>query len=500
MPTKSTDHTNKFSVLKEKLCVIIPTYNNAKTLGDVIVRVYKFCENIIVVNDGSTDNTLQVIRQTSLPIELVSYLQNQGKGYALVEGFKKALSLGWKYAITIDSDGQHYPEDIPLLIEAEYRNPNSIIIGSRNLTGKDMSKGSSFANKFSNFWFFIQTSIRLSDTQTGFRLYPLEKLKYLNMITSRYESELELLVFASWNGVKLAEVSINVYYPPQEERISHFRPYYDFARISVLNTLLCVGAILYCYPRKILLFLRSILYTLFSLIFFLIGAFILTCFAVIFLMLTRATAKKKEIYHKILHRMANFVIRHIPGTEFSMSGQFKENFKKPAVIISNHQSHLDLMCAIMLTPKLIILTKNWVWNNPFYGIIIRLADYYPITHGYEKTIEYIGGLVNQGFSVLVYPEGTRSKDCKIQRFHRGAFYIAEQLNLDIIPMIEYGPGKVLAKTAWKLDTGKIHIEIENRITPEDKSFGEDFRTRAKGFERFYKRKYQEIADRLNFGE
>ena len=154
-------------------------------------------------------------------------------------GFRKALEMGFSYAITLDGDGQHYPEDIPLFLKANQEHPQSLIIGSRQLEGVDRSKGSSFANKFSNFWFYVQTGRALPDTQTGYRLYPLHRLHGLSLLTSRYEAELELLVFASWHGVKLVPIPVQVYYPPRNERVSHFRPGKDFCTYSVLNTILC---------------------------------------------------------------------------------------------------------------------------------------------------------------------------------------------------------------------------------------------------------------------
>ena len=160
-------------------------------------------------------------------------------------GFKEALKLGFSYAITIDADGQHYPKHIVDFLKANQLYPGSIIVGSRNLNGVERSKGSIFANQFSNFWFYIQTGRKLSDTQTGYRLYPIKKLYGLNFLTSKYEAELELLVFPSWHGVAIKEIPINVYYPPKEERVSHFRPFADFGRISILNTILCILAIVY---------------------------------------------------------------------------------------------------------------------------------------------------------------------------------------------------------------------------------------------------------------
>ena len=130
--------------------------------------------------------------------------------------------------------------------------PDALVIGSRDITAKNMPAGNTFANKFSNFWFKVQTCKSLPDTQTGYRLYPLKQMGTMWWVTSRYEAELEMLVFAAWHGIKLVPVSINVYYPPVGERVSHFRPGMDFFRISVLNTVLCVLAVLYGGPRMLI--------------------------------------------------------------------------------------------------------------------------------------------------------------------------------------------------------------------------------------------------------
>ena len=223
----------------ERICVIIPTYNNASTLLDVLNRVLVFTDNLIVVNDGSTDDTNKILEdETFSIIEKVSYSKNQGKGYALKVGFKRALALNYNYAITLDSDGQHFPEDIPLFLENYSKNGSVMLTGVRSFNNENMPGKNHFANKFSNFWFKVQTGLSLSDTQCGFRMYPLHKLRMWWPITSRYEAELEYLVYLSWRGVPIAPVDVNVYYPPKDERISHFKPAYDFFRISVLNTIL----------------------------------------------------------------------------------------------------------------------------------------------------------------------------------------------------------------------------------------------------------------------
>ena len=235
-----------------RICVVMPTYNNDGTLRDVVERVLQFCQDVIVVNDGCTDTSAEILKSFSEKITVVDYGKNRGKGYALKKGFEKAKELGFDYALTIDSDGQHFPEDIPLFINALKQNPNSLIVGSRNLKQENMPGGNTFANKFSNFWFKIQTGVNLPDTQTGYRLYPLKNMPSLALLTSRYEAELELLVFSAWRTIPLIPIKINVFYPEADKRVSHFRPFWDFFRISVLNTVLCFVAIFYGFPSKLI--------------------------------------------------------------------------------------------------------------------------------------------------------------------------------------------------------------------------------------------------------
>ena len=136
-----------------RLCAVVPTYNNAGTLEDVLMRTYRVLPDIIVVNDGSTDDTQRRLAASPIPVTVVELAENRGKGYALREGFRKARACGYTHALTIDSDGQHYPEDIPLLAQEALLHPEAFIIGSRPLKNKNMPQANTFANKFSNFWF-----------------------------------------------------------------------------------------------------------------------------------------------------------------------------------------------------------------------------------------------------------------------------------------------------------------------------------------------------------
>lgn len=480
------------------ICVVIPTYNNAATIQKVVTDTLSYCNDIIVVADGCTDGTMEILQH--IPnITLVAYPVNKGKGHALKAGFRKALEMGFAYAITLDGDGQHYPADIALFLEANKKHPGSLIVGSRRMDGVDRSKGSSFANSFSNFWFWIQTGKALQDTQTGYRLYPLHKLWGLSLLTSRYEAELELLVFASWHGVQLVSIPVNVYYPPREQRVSHFRPGWDFFRISVLNTVLCFLAVVYGLPLRLGRALMMVWRTVYSFLFFVFFCtLVFTPLIWLYLKLTKKTEKQRYRLHELIYHSARFVMMHhgIPGTKFIPKVNGDINFDKPRIIICNHQSHLDLMCQLVFTPKIVFLTNQWVWNNPFYGVLIRNAEYLPVMEGLDGILPHLRSLVERGYSVAVYPEGTRSKDCSIGRFHQGAFYLAHELGLEILPMCLYGPGKILPKKTYHLRKGVISVEVDQPLSKEDLLSMGDLRHQASQMRKRYVEKYESMANSI----
>ena len=489
----------KKTLRDRSICVVIPTYNNAGTIADVVRRALEYCLDVIVVADGCTDQTLDILQGIE-EITVVCCAKNGGKGSALKRGFKQALQMGFAYAITVDADGQHFPEDIPTMLQANQKHPGALIVGERRgLDAMERSKGSKFANAFANFWFAIQTGRYLKDTQTGFRLYPLKKIHGLSLLTSRYEAELELLVFASWHGVEIVSEPVNVYYPPQEERVSHFRPIADFSRIFVLNTVLCLLAVVYGLPLAIWRGLTTILRTIYSLLFFLVAVIIANPIAMLYSLLVKDQEMRRRKLHQILCFFARLVTlwHGIPGVKFSVGNPHEEDFHKPAIIICNPQSHLDLMIMLMLTPKLICLTKDWVWNNPFYGYIIRNAEFYPVSEGTETLMPKLQSLVERGYSIAVYPEGTRSQNCSISRFHQGAFHLAQQLELDVLPLILYGAGKALPKKGKFLRKWPIRIELDKRLSPAEMlALGDTPREQASQMRKYYKRRYAEMANRI----
>ncbi len=232
-------------------CVVIPSYNNDRYIEKLLLDVFEYCNDVIVVNDGCTDRTHEILAKYKI-LHVITLSENKGKGEALRTGFKYALNKGFNYAITLDSDGQHFAKDIPAMLSLLETEPDALVIGSRQSDTDNVPRKNSFANRISNFWFKIETGMKLPDTQSGFRLYPITALKGIRTFSGRFEYELEIIVKASWKGIKIRSVPIDVYYPPGDERITHFRPFTDFLRISLLNSLLVILALAYYRPRQII--------------------------------------------------------------------------------------------------------------------------------------------------------------------------------------------------------------------------------------------------------
>jgi glycosyltransferase involved in cell wall biosynthesis len=244
---------------KINACVLIPTYNNDKTLRRVIVGVLEYCapEDVIVINDGATDQTEIILQEFEADITVLRNESNRGKGYSLRKGFREAIARGYSNAISIDSDGQHLPGDLPVFVNGALENPGALLMGARNMDQEGVPSKSSFGNKFSNFWFWFETGIQLPDTQTGYRLYPLDPLKRIRLFTNKFETEIEVIVKMAWRNVPIVPVDIRVIYD-KDERVTHFRPFRDFTRISMLNTYLVTLTLLfYLHKRLIQYILRK---------------------------------------------------------------------------------------------------------------------------------------------------------------------------------------------------------------------------------------------------
>ena len=236
--------------------MLIPTYNNDGTLKVLIESVFSYTDSVIVINDGSTDSTSEILASIN-GLDVLDLEVNCGKGIALRKGFEYALNKGFQYAITIDSDGQHLAEDLPVFLDKIEKEPDSLIVGARNMDQDNIPGKSSFGHKFSNFWYRVETGINLPDTQSGYRLYPLQLIKEFKYRASRYEFEIEVIVKAAWNGINVTSVPIVVIYFEGEERVSHFRPAMDNLRFTALNTWLVILAFTYGRPKMLLDKLRK---------------------------------------------------------------------------------------------------------------------------------------------------------------------------------------------------------------------------------------------------
>jgi 1-acyl-sn-glycerol-3-phosphate acyltransferase len=241
-------------------------------------------------------------------------------------------------------------------------------------------------------------------------------------------------------------------------------------------------------PRAVPVTIRRLLYSGYSFAAFLAGTLVISVTGFVLLDLGRRTERNRARYHALLCRVARFVIRHVPGVRFRHENLAGETFERPAVIISNHQSHLDLMCLLMLTPRLVILTNDWVWNNPFYGRLVKYADFYPVSGGIENSLEILADRARAGYSIVVFPEGTRSADSTILRFHQGAFYLAERLQLEIIPVLIHGAGAVLPRHDFMLRAGSISVQVHPRL-----SLDGDLAARARQARQYYRQALATLA-------
>ena len=233
---------NEPGIEKIKPLIVIPVYNHAGTLREVVVRALDVCSDILVVDDGSVDGSAKAVRD--LPVRFIRHEQNRGKGVAIRTAAKEARRLGMSHIITIDADGQHDPADISRLIPVIRENPLAIVVGNRIFDSKNVPFTSRFGRSFSNFWVRVQTGYSLKDTQSGFRAYPVILFEWLKLHDKRYSFEVEVLVKAAWAGIVLKEVDISVHYPEPSKRISHFRPFMDNLALTILNTRLTMRAVM----------------------------------------------------------------------------------------------------------------------------------------------------------------------------------------------------------------------------------------------------------------
>lgn len=250
-------------------------------------------------------------------------------------------------------------------------------------------------------------------------------------------------------------------------------------------------------PRRQPITLGSLSRSVIGFPYFFFGVMVLSAGGFIWLVLGKRTDEHKLKYHKLLQKMLYSTARTIPRSSFTVENPNGETFEKPSVIICNHQSHFDLMYLLMLHPKIIVLTNDWAWNTPLYRRIVRNADYLPASYGMDSNFPKIQNMVDKGYSVLVFPEGTRSFDHNIARFHQGAFHLADKLGLDILPIVTHGIGDMFPKHDTCIHRGIVTVSIQNRIQPDNPEFreGKSMLETTRLFRRYYVEQYGQLSER-----
>ena len=236
--------------------------------------------------------------------------------------------------------------------------------------------------------------------------------------------------------------------------------------------------------------LISVLRTVFMFCLFLTGCLILRLLIAIMYLISIQKTKKKQFICRLIHLTCKGIITIALFAKKEKVNALKETFRKPAILVANHQSFIDILVLLSLAPKIVMVTNHWVWNSPFFGAIIRYADFYYVGDGYESYVERMRKKVEDGYSIAIFPEGTRTYDGKMKRFHKGAFYLAEKLQLDIIPIVLYGNCKIIAKAQpFNIQKGILFIKILPRIVPNNISFGTTYQERTKQISALMKKEH-----------
>jgi 1-acyl-sn-glycerol-3-phosphate acyltransferase len=236
--------------------------------------------------------------------------------------------------------------------------------------------------------------------------------------------------------------------------------------------------------------LRTLIQSTLSFIYYGLGGFLLSVMSFVLVAVFPAKREFKiKVFRYVLSNFMKSVLYINPSFTKAIVNPHNEDFKKPAVIIANHTSFLDILAIGMLSPKIIYLVNDWVYNSPVFGIGVRLAGFYPVSKGLEGGIEHLRKKVEEGFSLAVFPEGTRSKNNYINRFHKGPFYLAEQFGLDIIPIVIHGNSEVLPKGDFIINRGSLTLKILERIQPNNTNYGANYSERTKKISAYFREEF-----------
>jgi uncharacterized protein len=209
----------------------------------------------------------------------------------------------------------------------------------------------------------------------------------------------------------------------------------------------------------------------------------------------RVKENGKLIYHNLLAKSCWFLMYVMVNVKKKIINPLKEDLSKPAIIICNHQSSLDIVPLIMLHPKILMFTNNKKWNAPFFGPVIRMADYFPAEQ-VDQNLDKIADRIKHGYSIVIFPEGTRSEDGVVGRFHKGAFFLAEKLGVDILPIMIHGTNYTLTKKDALLKDGQVTLKYLPRIKPGDTQFGNGYAERAKFIGRYFRKEFENLKNEI----
>lgn len=239
--------------------------------------------------------------------------------------------------------------------------------------------------------------------------------------------------------------------------------------------------------------LRTFIHGIISFTYYGLGGILMSLFSITIMPIIPIKEKTKmKAFRYAISKFMNSVLYSNPFLHKRVINKYNETFEKPAIIIANHTSFIDILAMGMLSPKIIFLVSDWVYNSPIFGGTVRKAGFYPVSEGIEGGVEHLRQKVNEGYSLMVFPEGTRSESNQIKRFHKGAFFLAEEFNLDIIPVVIHGASEAIPKGDFVIHNSQVTVSILERITPDNLSFGKNYVERTKQLSSFFKDEYRKI--------
>jgi uncharacterized protein len=243
--------------------------------------------------------------------------------------------------------------------------------------------------------------------------------------------------------------------------------------------------------------LRSLLHGIVSFAYYGLGGIVMSVFSMTIMPILPVREKPKmKAFRYAISKFMKSVLYSSPFLHKKVINQYNENFEKPAIIIANHSSFIDILAMGMLSPKIIFLVNDWVYNSPIFGGTVRKAGFYPVSEGLEGGVEHLRQKVNEGYSLMIFPEGTRSESNQIKRFHKGAFYLAEEFNLDILPVLIHGASEAIPKGDFVIHHSYLTVSILERITPENLSFGKNYAERTKQIGAFFRHQFSLLRQEL----